>query len=79
MAAQLAELEIYGLTMDFFNTYVENVMAVTAADVQRAAREYLHPDRAVVVVVGDRATIEPALRALPFGSLEVREVEEFVK
>lgn len=79
VAAQLAELEIYGLTMDFFNTYVENVMAVTAADVQRVAREYLHPDRAVVVVVGDRATIEPALRALPFGSVEVREVEEFVK
>jgi hypothetical protein len=29
--------------------------------------------------VGDRATIEPALRALQMGEVEVRGIEEFVR
>ena len=65
--------------MDFFNSYVPRVMAVTAADVQRVAREYLHPDRAVVVVVGDLSQIEAGLRALSVGPVEVRRTEEFVR
>jgi zinc protease len=79
VAGQLADLEIHGLSMDFFNSYVPRVMAVTAADVQRVAREYLHPERAVVVVVGDLAQIEAGLRALTVGPVEVRRTEEFVR
>jgi zinc protease len=54
-------------------------MAVTAEDVQRVAREYLHPDRAVVVVVGDVSKIGPGIRALGLAPVEVRQVGEFVK
>lgn len=79
VAGQLADLEIHGLSMDFYNEYVPRVMAVTAADVQRVARQYLHPDRAVVVVVGDLAQIEAGLRALSVGPVEVRRTEEFVR
>lgn len=79
VAGQLADLEIHGLSMAFFNDYVPAVMAVTADDIQRVAREYLHPDRAVVVVVGDLATIEPGLRALSVGPVEIRTTEEFVR
>jgi zinc protease len=52
---------------------------VTAADVRRVANEYIRPDRAAIVVVGDRATIEAGLRALPVGELEIRTIEEFVR
>jgi predicted Zn-dependent peptidase len=79
VAAQLAELEIYDLPRDFFNSYVQHVMAVTAEDVQRVAREYLHPDRSVVVVVGDVSKIGPGIRALGLAPVEVRQVGEFVK
>jgi predicted Zn-dependent peptidase len=79
VAAQLAELEIYDLPQDFFNSYVQRVMAVTSADVQRVAREYLHPDRSVVVIVGDVQKIGPGIRALNLGPVEVREAGEFVK
>jgi predicted Zn-dependent peptidase len=79
VAAQLAELEVYGQGLDFYNSYIPRVMAVSAADLQRVAREYLHPDNAVVVVVGDASQVEAALRALPIGEVEVRKVEEFVR
>jgi predicted Zn-dependent peptidase len=79
VAAQLAELEIYDLPRDFYNGFVQQVMAVSAADVQRVAREYLHPDRSVVVVVGDVKTIGPGIRALNLGPVEVRQAGEFVK
>lgn len=79
VASQLADLQTYGLTVDFYNDHVERVMAVTAADVQRVAREHVRPDQAVVVIVGDLETIEPGLRALRLGPLEIRETSQFVR
>ncbi|MQA90351.1 MAG: hypothetical protein GEU90_08950 [Gemmatimonas sp.] len=79
VAARVAELAVYDLPLDYYDDYVERTMAVTAADVQRVAREYVHPDRTVVVVVGDRSVVEPGLRALPVGAVEIREIDEFVR
>lgn len=79
VASQLADLTTYGLSMDFYNDYVERVMSVTAGDVSRVAREHVRPDRAVVVIVGDLATIRAGLSALDIGPIEVREIREFVR
>lgn len=46
-------LEIHGLPRDTYDTYIERVRAVTAQDVLAAARKYIHPDRLLVLVVGD--------------------------
>jgi zinc protease len=79
VAAQLAQLEIYGLSMDFYNEFVRRVMAVTPQDVQRVAQQYIQPERSVVVVVGDRAEVEEGLRGLNLGAVELRELAEFVR
>lgn len=79
VASRMAELRLYGLPMDYYNGYVQQVMAVTPADVQRVANQYLQPGRAHVVVVGDRSTIEEGLRALGMGQVEIRNVDEFVR
>ena len=56
---------------------VPGVRAVTAEDVARVAKEYLALDRLAIVVVGDRAKIEPELRKLPVGiHLAVCHVDE---
>ncbi len=39
------------------------------------ARKYLKPDAAVVVAVGDRKKIEPQLRKLELGQVEVRDID----
>jgi len=54
---QLAFAELHGLPQDYQSTYVQRVMAVTPADVQRLARQYLLPDKMTVVVVGDKAKV----------------------
>ncbi|HEX7120095.1 MAG TPA: pitrilysin family protein [Longimicrobiales bacterium] len=59
VAGQVARARLLGLPDDHLATYRDRVAAVTAEDVQRAAREHLHPDRAVVVVVGDATKILP--------------------
>lgn len=79
VAGQLAALETYGLDASFFDDYVQRIMAVTAEDVQRVANQHVRPDRAVVVVVGDRQVVEQAVRAANLGPVEIREVSEFVR
>lgn len=78
-ADQLATLAVHGLDPGFFESYVQRIGQVTAADVQRVAREYVRPGRSVVVVVGDRQSIEPGIRALDIGAVQVRPAEEFVR
>jgi zinc protease len=79
VAANVGEMALHGLGDDYLDTYVQSIMAVTAADVLRVARQHVRPDRAVVVVVGDRALVEEPLRALELAPVEVREATEFLR
>lgn len=71
MASSLAQIWIYGLPADFYATYADKVRAVTAADVSAAAAKYIQPDKFAVVVIGDRKTIEPGIKALNLGPITV--------
>jgi predicted Zn-dependent peptidase len=53
--------KLYGLPPDYWDTYVNRIMAVTAEDVQRVARKYLNPDTLQIVAVGDADKIKPVL------------------
>ena len=57
IANQLAFVDLHGLPDDYLETYVQKVLAVTPADVQRIARTYLDPSQMQIVVVGDAATV----------------------
>lgn len=70
------ELIVYKLPETYFERYVANVQAVTADAVQKAAARYIEPSRFAVVVVGDRKTIEPPIRALSLGPIRVMSVDE---
>ena len=59
---QLIQIKMFDLPDDYLQTYRERVQAVTRADVQRAARAYVTPDTAAVVVVGDAAAITGQVR-----------------
>jgi predicted Zn-dependent peptidase len=49
--------------LDFYTSYGARIAAVTPAGVGAAAAKYLDVSRLVIVVAGDRKTLEPALRA----------------
>jgi hypothetical protein len=57
-------LAYYNYPPNFLETFKANVAKVTVADVQRVARQYLHPDRLVVLVVGKPADFVKALDTL---------------
>jgi zinc protease len=65
--------KVYGLPADYWETYPTRIMAVTADDVQRVARQYVNPQTQQVVVVGDASVIRPVLEK--FGSVEVFDAE----
>jgi zinc protease len=74
IAYQLTPLAVYGLPLDFYNSYVQQIERVTQADVQRVARQYINPDRLQIVVVGDRKQIEGGIRKLRMGEVEIRDI-----
>jgi len=76
LSARLEELLVYKLPDNYFEQYVPRIRAVTSADVQKAAAKYIQPSRFAVVVVGDRTTIEPGVRALNLGPVRVATVDE---
>ncbi|MGI9067011.1 MAG: M16 family metallopeptidase [Pyrinomonadaceae bacterium] len=64
MANRLSDVVLYDLPDDYFNSYIQQVRAVTLDDVQRVANRYLDPAKMAILVVGDRKVIEPGLRSL---------------
>jgi zinc protease len=74
IGAALVPVALYGLPLDFFNNYVQNVEAITQADVARVAQQYINPGSLAVVIVGDRKTIETALKSTNVGPIVIRDI-----
>jgi zinc protease len=61
---QQVQLELYGFPKDYFTKYPSMIERVTAADVQRVAKTYVHPDQLAVLVVGNEKDFEKPLSTL---------------
>ena len=70
-ASSFADLYVYGLGLDYYSKYAERIEAVTADEALAAAKKYLQPDMLIVIAVGDRTKIEPALKRLNLGAVEI--------
>lgn len=66
VAGQVGILVADELPDDEFEHYQPRIEAISKADVDRVARQYITPDRMVVLVVGDRAQIEGPIKSLPW-------------
>ncbi|MGH7720694.1 MAG: insulinase family protein [Gemmatimonadaceae bacterium] len=62
VATQVANTLRLGRSTDYLETFRTRIAALTPADIERVARTYLHPDRAVIVVVGDARQLLEKLR-----------------
>lgn len=74
IAFQLVPVALYGLPLDYYNNYVQNIEAVTQADVARVAQQYINPGSLAVVIVGDRKTIEAGLKATNVAPIVIRDM-----
>lgn len=57
VASQIASEILLGRGAEYVENYRARIAAVTAADVQRVAQQYLHPEALQMVVVGDALQI----------------------
>lgn len=62
---------LYGRPDDYQETIASRTRALTAAQMDEAARQVIHPDQFVWIVVGDASVVRPQLEALGL-PLEVR-------
>jgi zinc protease len=76
VAGSLAGLFVHELPDDELVRYRPAIEAVTAADVQRVAREHIRPDAAAIVLVGDNAQFGEALAGEDLGPVTVIEDTE---
>jgi zinc protease len=73
--AVLADIFLYDLPPDYYENLPERFSAVTAADAEAVAKKYLHPGRMILICVGDRAKIEPELKKLGLGAIEIHDAD----
>jgi zinc protease len=66
LVAQIAQLALYGLSLDEINRYIGSVQAVTPAQIQKFAGARLGAADAAIVIVGDaKDFIEPLRKQFP--------------
>lgn len=73
VAGRLLDMELYGLPVEYFDRYRENIAAVGKEEVERVAKKYIDPDRAIIVIVGNAAQVrEPLVTlGLPIHELDI--------
>lgn len=74
IASGLIPIVLYDLPADYFSNYVQNIEAVTQADLQRVANQYINPSSLAIVIVGDRKSIEAGLKATNVGTISIRDI-----
>ncbi|MCI0487270.1 MAG: insulinase family protein [Blastocatellia bacterium] len=65
--------KLYNLPSDYWDTYPQKVAAITAEEVQRAARKYVDLKHLQIVAVGDASKISKEMAA--YGEMEVYDRE----
>ena len=69
LLANIITQKLYNLPADYWDTYPQNVAAVTPEDVQRVAQKYIDLDHLQVVAVGDASKARDVLAK--YGKVEV--------
>ncbi len=72
-SARIGQLFIYKLPDNYYAALPGQLAAVQPKQVTQAAIDHIHPKQMIVVAVGDRAKIEPGLKELNLGPIEIRD------
>ena len=75
VANSLGEIVTFGLPDDYFTTYTARIRSLSVEEVEKAAKEVVHPDQLVWVVVGDRSKVESGIRDLGWGEVQLLDAD----
>ena len=71
----LTGLWVQSLPDNYYQQYTKSVMAITADDVVRVAKQYIDLDHLAIVIVGDRKAIEEPLSATKIAPIAHLDIE----
>ncbi len=71
LLGSVAEIVLFGLPDDYYDTYSEKVMAATPETVAEAAKAAIKPGQMTWIVVGDLAKVRAGIEALQLGEVVV--------
>ncbi len=74
VANAINSIYIYNRPLDYYAKLPEKYQAISADDIARVAKAYIHPDQLVIVTAGDRTKIEAGLKDAGLGPVEVRDM-----
>ena len=74
-AGTLAQIYMYDLPLDHYQTYPARVDAISRDEVASVSKKYLTPDRMLIVAVGDKKVIEPQIQKLSLGTIAYRDAD----
>ena len=69
IAGKIGDIVTYGLPDDFYSKYPAAVKATTPEALTALAKKWLLPGQMILLVVGDRAVIEPKIKELNLGQI----------
>jgi len=75
VGGEIANLWAVGLPMTELQRETEETNKVTLDTARAAATKYVHPQQQILLLVGDRAKIEPGVRELNLGEIVVLDAE----
>ncbi|MCP2597232.1 insulinase family protein, partial [Candidatus Aminicenantes bacterium AC-335-G13] len=77
---RLMTYEYYGYPSDFLQRYKRNIEKVTKEDILRAARKYIHPDKLVILAVGNAEDFDCSLSEFgPVNEIDITIPEPEIK
>lgn len=75
ISGAITQLAVQGLPDDYYQTYAQKVSAVTKDDLLRVAKQYIDLGHLAIVIVGDRAQVEAALKATEIAPITMLDIE----
>ena len=76
IAGMMADVVLFDLGDDYFNTYTSRILSLPGAEVERVAHTHIVPGAMAIVITGDRAVIEDGIRALNLGEVVNLTIED---
>ncbi len=71
IAGVLATMILYNLPGDYLDTYLQKLEAAPNVQIRQSMNQVVAPDERTILIVGDRKSVEPKLKAMGFKDIRI--------
>jgi zinc protease len=75
ISSTIGQAVVFNLPDDFYSQYAKRVQSLTATDLDKTAKQLLHPEALTWVIVGDLSKMESSVRDLDYGEVKILDAD----